>query len=165
MSILDILKKDSESKKKPALPIAKKKAQKPKPKPKAKPKLKQVAPKEQEKVVGEKKRRKKEVSPIKSKKTVKSAVAWKVLERPHVTEKATELIKKNEYVFRVTNRSNKIEIKRAVEDIYGVEVSKVRVINVPRRKKRLGKTHGWNKGYKKAIVKIKKGQEIEALSR
>jgi|AntAceMinimDraft_16_1070373.scaffolds.fasta_scaffold00683_12 large subunit ribosomal protein L23 len=101
----------------------------------------------------------------KPKKIVKSHVAWKVLQRPHITEKATELTEENQYMFRVFSRSNKIEIKQAVEDVYGVNVEKVRIINVPPKKRRLGKTQGWRKGYKKAIVKIKKGQEIEILPR
>jgi len=107
----------------------------------------------------------KKLKPAKPRKTVKSKVAWRVLERPHITEKATALTKNNEYVFRVSSRSNKIEVKRAVEDVYGVQVEKVRVINIPAKKRRLGKTQGWRKGYKKAIVKVKKGQEIQVLPR
>ncbi|MEA3452885.1 MAG: 50S ribosomal protein L23 [Patescibacteria group bacterium] len=88
-----------------------------------------------------------------------------MLKRPHITEKATELTSENQYMFRVSSRSNKIEIKKAVSDVYGVKVESVRIINVPPKKRRLGKTQGWRKGYKKAIVKIKKGQEIEVLPR
>jgi len=102
---------------------------------------------------------------VKPKKIVESEVAWRVLKRPHITEKATELTEENQYMFRVSKRSNKIEIKQAVADVYGVTVEKVRIINVPPKKRRLGKTQGWRKGYKKAIVKIKKGQEIEVLPR
>jgi large subunit ribosomal protein L23 len=65
----------------------------------------------------------------------------------------------------VTKETNKIEIKRAVESNYNVEVTGVRIINIPRRKVRVGKNEGWKKGYKKAIVEVKKGQSIEILPR
>ncbi len=94
-----------------------------------------------------------------------SKIAYRVLGAPHVTEKATALTEENKYVFKVLPRTNKIEIKKAVEDLYGVDVVKVRIINVPKRRRRLGKQKGWRKGYKKAIVKIKKGQKIEILPR
>lgn len=94
-----------------------------------------------------------------------SEIATKVLYSPHVTEKATGFDKDNKYVFKVASRANKIEIKKAVEDFYGVDVIGTRIINVPRRKRRLGRQIGWKKGYKKAIVKIKKGQKIEILPR
>lgn len=91
--------------------------------------------------------------------------AYKVLVSPHITEKATELEKENKYVFKVFQKTNKIEIKKAIEGLYGVDVVDVKIINVPRRRKRLGRQEGWKKGYKKAIVKIKKGQKIEITSR
>jgi len=94
-----------------------------------------------------------------------SRIAYRVLETPHVTEKATALTEEDKYVFKVLPRTNKIEIKKAVEDLYGVDVINVRIINVPKRRRRLGKQKGWRKGYKKAIVKIKKGQKIEILPR
>lgn len=94
-----------------------------------------------------------------------SGIAYRVLEAPHVTEKASALIEENKYVFKVLPGVNKVEIKKAVEDLYGVDVIKVRIINVPKRQRRLGKQKGWRKGYKKAIVKIKKGQKIEILPR
>jgi large subunit ribosomal protein L23 len=157
MGLFDFLKKKPELKKEEGL-IKKKKVAAPK----AKPVVKKEKPIKPEIKKPEKKQ---EVKPVKAKKVVKSEVAWKVLERPHITEKATALTKDNEYVFRVFSRSNKIEVKQAVKDVYGVDVEKVRMINVPAKKRRLGKTQGWRKGYKKAIVKVKKGQEIEVLPR
>ena len=90
---------------------------------------------------------------------------YKVLVSHHITEKATELEKENKYVFKVFQKTNKIEIKKAIEDLYDVDVVDVKIINVPRRRKRLGRQEGWKKGYKKAIVKVKKGQKIEIMSR
>lgn len=94
-----------------------------------------------------------------------SAQAYKVLHSPHIAEKSTDLEKENKYVFKVLASANKIEIKKTVEDSYGVDVENVRIINIHRRQRRLGKQRGWKKGYKKAIVKVKKGQKIEILPR
>lgn len=92
-------------------------------------------------------------------------VASKVLQSPQITEKATNLQDKGQYVFKVTAASTKPEIKKAIEEVYGVDILKVRTIKVPRRQRRLGRTTGWKKGYKKAIVSLKKGQSIEVLPR
>ena len=94
-----------------------------------------------------------------------SEIAYRILKEPHVTEKATDLTKENQYVFKVFPRANKVEIKKAVEDLYGVDVLGVKIIKVPRKRRRLGRFEGWRKGYKKAIVKIKEGQKIEVLPR
>ena len=109
-----------------------------------------------------KKEVKKEVK--KAKKTV-SLSAWRVLKEPHISEKATDLTKENKYIFRIFSNSNKIEIKKAVENLYGVDVLNVRIIKLPRKQKRRGRVTGWKRGYKKAIVKIKEGQKIELLPR
>jgi len=88
-----------------------------------------------------------------------------ILKSPQITEKATDLVKNNQYVFKVHSSANKIEIKKAIENLYGVEVISVKVIKVPKRQRRLGRTIGWRKGYKKAIIKIKEGQKIEIMPR
>ena len=93
------------------------------------------------------------------------AKADKILISPQITEKATDLAQKNQYVFKVFPKANKTEIKKAIEDLYKVEVSDVKIINVPKKRRRLGRISGWKKGYKKAIVKIKEGQKIEVLPR
>ncbi len=110
-----------------------------------------------------KKPEKEETKKEKPKKAVKKPSLFLV--SPHVTEKATDLAEENKYIFKVLKNSNKKEIKKDVEDSYGVEVESVNIINVPRRKRRLGRQEGWRKGYKKAIVKVKKGQAIEVLPR
>jgi large subunit ribosomal protein L23 len=100
----------------------------------------------------------------KGKKT--SSIAYKVLVSPHVTEKATELGEGNKYVFKVWPNANKIEIKKGVESLYGIDVVGVNIINIHRKKRRVGRRReGWKKGYKKAIVEIKKGQKIEIMPR
>ena len=91
--------------------------------------------------------------------------AYRVLKTPQVTEKATGLVGQNQYVFKVWPRANKVETKKAIEDLYGVDVISVKIIKVPRKRRKLGRISGWRKGYKKAIVKIKEGQKIEVLPR
>lgn len=91
--------------------------------------------------------------------------AYRILKIPHITEKATDLVKNNQYVFKVWPEANKVEIKKAIEDLYGVDVLSVKIINVPPKQRRLGRIRGWRKGFKKAIVKIKEGQKIEVLPR
>ena len=118
--------------------------------------------KKSEKPVEEAEEIKKEIVVPKKEKT---GEAYKILKTPQVTEKATDLVKKNQYVFKVYSRANKNEVKKAIESVYGVDVISVRVINVPAKRRRLGRQRGWRKGYKKAIVKIKTGQKIEVLPR
>lgn len=101
----------------------------------------------------------------KARKELKISQGYRILKSPHVTEKATDLAGKNQYVFRVFPEANKIETKKAIEDTYGVDVVSVRIINVPAKKRRLGRTKGMKAGYKKAIVRVKEGQKIEVLPR
>jgi large subunit ribosomal protein L23 len=89
--------------------------------------------------------------------------SYRILKSLHVTEKATDLSKNNKYVFEVFSRSNKTEIKKAVGETFDVDVIKVNIIKTPAKKRRQGRTLGWKKGYKKAIVSIKKGQKIDIL--
>lgn len=107
---------------------------------------------------------------IKKKTTTKmEGEAWKVLRSPHITEKAAILADENQYIFNVYFRSNKRSIKKAVENLYGVKVVSVKVLKIAPKKRRLGRVEGWRKGlekgHKKAIVKISKGQKIEILPR
>ena len=84
--------------------------------------------------------------------------------RPHVSEKASQFQQNNEYVFEVLSSATKLTVRDAVERTYGVNASKVRIINVKPRKVRLGRFQGTKPGFKKAIVKLKIGQKIDSLS-
>ncbi|MCX6759755.1 MAG: 50S ribosomal protein L23 [Candidatus Nealsonbacteria bacterium] len=88
-----------------------------------------------------------------------------ILRSPHITEKATDATEYHKYIFKVGPEANKIEIKKSVESNYGVDVLAVNVINIHRKKRRIGRNIGWAKGYKKAIVTLKKGQKIEIMPR
>ncbi len=89
----------------------------------------------------------------------------RIIKKPHISEKTTRLTKEqNAYVFIVNENANKIETKEAVEDMYDVNVEKVRMVKIPSKKRRLGRIEGFKKGYKKAIVWVEEGQTIEILS-
>jgi large subunit ribosomal protein L23 len=95
----------------------------------------------------------------------KKGIAYRTLKQPHITEKATLLAQNNQYVFIVYNNTNKIEIRKAVEELYNVKVIKVQIVKIIKKRVRVGKTFGWRKGFKKAIVRIKEGQKIEEMIR
>ena len=80
---------------------------------------------------------------------------------PHATEKALNGQKFNQYVFKVSSSANKIMIANEVKRTYNVKVTGVNIINVPRKARRVGKTVGFKKGYKKAVVTLASGQSIE----
>ncbi|MGL4367122.1 MAG: 50S ribosomal protein L23 [Brevinemataceae bacterium] len=84
-----------------------------------------------------------------------------ILVRPILTEKSSTLAPLNKYVFEVAINANKIQIKKAVESFYNVEVEKVNTVVVkPRQKnfrtKKISRP-GFTKRFKKAIVSVKKG--------
>jgi len=86
----------------------------------------------------------------------------KVLIQALVSEKATDLQEKqNCYVFRVSQNSNKLEIKKAVEKAFNVKVVSVTTIRVKGKTKRLGRFVGQRSGWKKAFVSLKEGDTIE----
>ncbi len=89
--------------------------------------------------------------------------AYQIIKRPVVTEKANQLAtEQNTYVFEVDRRANKIEIKKAIEEIYGVHVEDVRVVNVKPKRGRWGrKTVVRKSAWKKAYVKVREGETIQ----
>ncbi|MFC4620245.1 50S ribosomal protein L23 [Camelliibacillus cellulosilyticus] len=77
-----------------------------------------------------------------------------VIKRPVITERSTELMVDKKYTFIVDRRANKSEIKRAVEEIFGVKVEKVNTMNYKGKPKRFGRYTGYTSNRKKAIVKL-----------
>ena len=80
---------------------------------------------------------------------------------PIVTEKSTNLSEQNKIVFKVPNKSNKLILKKNIEKIFKVNVVKVNIINKQSRNKITRGKKVKVKGYKKAIVTLKKGQSID----
>ena len=93
----------------------------------------------------------------------KGKFSYDAIKKPHISEKASYLSEKDQYIFEVSPNYNKHEIAKSVEGIYGVNVLSVNIVKIPAKKRRLGKTEGFRKAYKKAIVTIKNGQKIEIL--
>lgn len=89
------------------------------------------------------------------------AFSYVLVDEPHISEKSNYLSAQNKYVFKVNGGANKLEIKKSIEGLYGVNVLSVNVINTHGKKRRVGRIEGFKKGFAKAIVTIKEGQKIE----
>ncbi len=77
------------------------------------------------------------------------------------TEKGTILLAENKYLFEVDKRSNKLEIKKAVEEIYKVKVSSVNTVSMHGKQKRVRYIKGKTPDWKKALVTLKQGSTID----
>ena len=85
-----------------------------------------------------------------------------IIKAPIITEKSSDLAQKeNTYVFSVSVKANKTEIKEAIEKLFNVKVESVNTVNVRPRKKRVGKYAGYTNKVKKAYVKLQEGSSIE----
>lgn len=85
-----------------------------------------------------------------------------IIKAPIITEKSSnDQSNYNKYTFKVDTKSNKTEIKEAVQKIFGVKVLEVQTINVKPKKKRVGRYSGFTKKYKKAIITLEPGQTLE----
>ena len=84
------------------------------------------------------------------------------IKAPLVTEKVTKLNAQNKYAFWVEKRSNKIEIKKAIEAVYKVKVTSINIINMKGKSKRLRwGQEGRKSSWKKAFVTLKEGDQIK----
>lgn len=80
---------------------------------------------------------------------------------PVITEKSAIQAENNVYTFKVAASANKIEIKKAIEEAFGVKVKNVNTLNTKSKKKRVGRYTGKTKTYKKAFVTLADGEKIE----
>jgi large subunit ribosomal protein L23 len=92
-----------------------------------------------------------------------------VILKPIITEKMTQMGEKlNRYGFRVDKRANKLQIKKAIKDIYGVEVADINTMvyrgKSKTRNSKSGFINGKSNNYKKAIVTLAKGETIDFYS-
>ena len=83
---------------------------------------------------------------------------------PFVTEKSTNISEQNKIIFKVPDKTNKIILKKNIEKIFKVNVTKINIINKQPRKKTVRGKKVKLKGYKKAIITLKKGQNIDLTS-
>ena len=83
---------------------------------------------------------------------------------PMVTEKSTNLSEQNKVVFKVPTDANKVNLKKNIEKIFKVNVTKINIINKQNRTKVVRGKKVKVQGYKKAIITLKKGQSIDLTS-
>ena len=93
-----------------------------------------------------------------------SLTSRQVLISPVVSEKSYSLIEARKYAFRVHPDAHKTQIRQAVEELFDVRVVGVNVSTVRPKPKRRGMTKGTRKGWKKAIVQVAEGQEIQIFA-
>ncbi|ASR45729.1 MULTISPECIES: 50S ribosomal protein L23 [Paenibacillus] len=79
-----------------------------------------------------------------------------IIKRPVITERTAGMMNDLKYVFEVDIRSNKVEIKKAIEAIFNVKVSNVNTLRVPAKPKRYGRHSGYTSEWKKAFVTLSK---------
>ena len=88
--------------------------------------------------------------------------AYDVIIKPVITEQSMDVAAEKKYTFKVATDANKTEVRLAVEEIFGVEVKKVNIMNYDGKVKRMGRTQGKTAAYKKAIVTLTdNSKEIE----
>ncbi len=87
---------------------------------------------------------------------------YRVLKRPLVTEKGTKQKEQsNQMIFEVDRRANKVMVRNAVESIFRVKVLTVKLMNVKGKERRVGRNVGTRPDWKKAIVRLGPGENIE----
>ncbi len=105
---------------------------------------------------------KKAVAPKKGKRApISHPIAYRILTKPRITEKAHMALGLNKYVFQVSSDATKVLIKKSVEEVYGVSVVAVNTVTIPAKKRNFGKSGGFKSSMKKAIVTLKEGDSIE----
>ena len=87
--------------------------------------------------------------------------SYKIIRKPIVTEKATKLSEFNKVVFEVMSKSNKNEIKNAVEKLFSVKVKAVNIINIKGKVKRFKGVLGKRNDLKKAVITLEEGNTID----
>jgi large subunit ribosomal protein L23 len=87
---------------------------------------------------------------------------YDVILKPVISEKSMADAESKKYTFKVAVDANKTEVKHALEEIFGVQITKVNIMNVKGKKKRMGRNVGMTSASRKAIVTLAKGsKEIE----
>jgi len=84
-----------------------------------------------------------------------------VIIRPVISEKSYRLMENNKFTFEVDSRAKKVEIRRAIEDIFKVTVTRVNTVAARGKNRRQGWSRGRTSDWKKAIVTLKEGDRIE----
>ena len=92
-------------------------------------------------------------------------LASEIIKRPIITEKSMLLVEEqNKYTFSVDKRANKVQIKKAIEELFNVKVTKVHKIKTAPKKKRVGQYTGFKAEVVKAVVTLAKSDKIEIFA-
>ncbi|OCA91671.1 50S ribosomal protein L23 [Pseudobacillus wudalianchiensis] len=85
-----------------------------------------------------------------------------IIKRPVITEHSTEIMADKKYTFEVDVKANKTQVKDAIEEIFGVKVAKVNILNYKGKFKRMGRYAGYTNKRRKAVVTLTQdSKEIE----
>ena len=84
-----------------------------------------------------------------------------ILIKPVISEKTTELSEMNKYVFQIPMKANKLMVKQAVKELFGVQPDKINIIRVRGKRRRIRYQFGNTAAWKKAIVTLKDGDKID----
>ena len=80
--------------------------------------------------------------------------AHDIIKRPVITEKSMYAMEDKKYTFEVDARATKVQVRKAVEELFDVDVLKVNIVNTARKQKRMGRYNGYTKRKRKAIVSL-----------
>lgn len=86
-------------------------------------------------------------------------LAQDIILKPIITEASMDALQMNKYTFKVAKSANKVEIAKAIEELFNVKVAKVNTISVKGKFKRQGRTAGYRADWKKAIVTLADGEK------
>lgn len=88
-------------------------------------------------------------------------IAYRVLKKPRITEKAHSALGLNKYIFQISADATKVLVKKSIEEVYHVTVVSVNTITIPAKKRNFGRSSGYKSSIRKAIVTLKEGDSIE----
>ena len=88
---------------------------------------------------------------------------YDILVRPLITEKTMKLVEEGKYTFEVKQGANKVEVKKAVEELFNVKVVAVNMMNTQRKSRRVGKYEGLRPAVQKAIVTLAEGYKLDVF--
>lgn len=89
---------------------------------------------------------------------------FNIIKKPIITDKTTKYLEENKYCFAVAKNSNKEEIKQAIEYIFNVKVKNINTLNMPPKKRSVGKFTGRIATYKKAVIQLHDAYNINLFS-
>lgn len=93
------------------------------------------------------------------------SLGYGVIIAPYITEKASMLVNNNTYVFKIAGTADKFSVRRAIEVMYKVNVTKVRMVTIHSKKRMFGRNIGTKAGFKKALVTLRQGDRIDVFNR